>query len=46
VGYRRVLSLLSRFCVQSLQHDTHRSRFVGDKSSSTAPATSTAPSTR
>jgi hypothetical protein len=46
VGHRRVLSLFSRFCARSSQHDAHRSWLVGDRSSSTAPATNTAPSIR
>jgi hypothetical protein len=46
VGHRRVLSLFSCFFARSLQHDAHRSRLVGDRSSSTAPVISTAPSIR
>jgi hypothetical protein len=46
VGYRRVLSLFSRFRVRTLQHDAHRSRFVDGRNSSTALVTSTVPSTR
>jgi hypothetical protein len=34
-----------RFCARSLQHDAYEFRLVGDRSSSTAPATSTAPLT-
>jgi hypothetical protein len=40
------LCFFSCFCARSLQRDTHRSRLVGDGSSSTAPATNTAPSIR
>jgi hypothetical protein len=47
VGHHCVFSLFSRFfCPRSLQHDAHGSRLVGDRSSSTAPATSMAPSIR
>jgi hypothetical protein len=47
VGRRRMFSLFFLvFCAWSLQHDAHRSRLVGDRSSSTAPAISMAPSIR
>jgi hypothetical protein len=46
VGRRRLFLCLSRSCARFLQHDAHRSRLVGDRISSTVPATSTAPSIR
>jgi hypothetical protein len=47
VGHRRVFSLFFLvFCARSLRHDAHGSRLVGDRSSSTAPAKSMAPSIR
>jgi hypothetical protein len=46
VGRRHLFLCFSRSCTRSLQHDAHRSRLVGDRSSSAAPVTSTVPSIR